>query len=55
MRDNKNRFQSRAATFSYLVAGIVLVLTWAVTTGSSDQVRKTNIGLVGTFGPITKV
>jgi hypothetical protein len=40
MRSNKDKFQSRAATFSYFLACIVLVLTWATTTNSQTQSAK---------------
>ena len=40
MRYNKDNSQSRAVKFSYLVAGFVLVLTWATTVNSQNQAAK---------------
>jgi len=40
MRYNRDNFQSRAVKFSYLVACIVLVLTWATITNSQNQTAK---------------
>jgi hypothetical protein len=40
MRSNKDKFQSQAVGFSYLVIGFVLVLSWATTINSQNQTAK---------------
>ena len=40
MGENKEKFQSGALKFSYLVACMVLVLTWTTTTKSQNQATK---------------